>query len=272
MTQGLFALFKGDSGAGKTVGALSFPEPIILDHDRKMPAIARKHFPNRKFDWIQYESVLDYGDLIDRWKSEGCPYKTIICDSVTSLSASCLKTIDDLKGQNILNSMRSIKATKSGGQMVELRGYDYYNAEDSFIKYYLDGLKTLWARPGNPQHVIMIAHVLTSESTDIKTKTVTRTRRIVTAGKGIAAYIPAQFDDVFHFGVAHGDILADDDSAKVRHLCFTEAIGEDFAKTAYRLPYRLDYTGGSLYDLISSEVEPQTETEPSKPARKLLNI
>ena len=122
---GLFALFKGDSGAGKSVAALSFPDPVVLDHDRKMPAIAKKHFPGKEFKTIQFENVLDYGDLIEYWKINGCPHKTIIGDSLTSLSASCLKTIDDLKGQNILSMMRNIKETKKGGAMVELRGYDY---------------------------------------------------------------------------------------------------------------------------------------------------
>ena len=275
---GLFALFKGDSGSGKTVAALSFPNPVVLDHDRKMPSIANKHFPGKDVPYKQYENVLEAGETIEQWLSGGCPFDTIIADSVTSLSYTCLKTMDDFKGSNIMTKFREMrdnpKKSKGGDKMVELRGYDYYNAEDNFLKFYLDGLKMLWARPGRPHHVIVIAHVLTSESQDIKTKEITRMRRIVTAGKSIAAYIPAQFDETYHFAVSHGDILASDGD-RVRHFCLTEAIGEDYAKTAYKIPYKIDFTNGSLYEKLAVAIEqgsrPETQTETkSKAANKLI--
>ena len=250
---GLFALFKGDSGAGKTVGALSFPNPVVLDIDRKMPAIANKHFPDKKVPFKQYTDAMQAGETLEQWQVSGCPFDTIIVDSITSLSYACLKTMDDLKGSNIMTKFRDLKVQgpgKVGKKTVELRGYDYYNSEDSYLKFYY--------------HVIVIAHVLTSETEDIKTKEITKMRRIVTAGKNIAAYIPAQFDEVWHFGVGHGDILSETD--RVRHFAITEAIGDDYAKTAYRLPYKIDFTNGSLFEKICSELSQETQTEETKPA------
>lgn len=251
----MFALFKGDSGAGKSVGALSFPRPIVLDFDRKMPAIALKHFPDKEIKSLQFKDALEAGQLLEDWQRVGCPFETIIVDSITSLSYAVLKTVDDLKGQTILKALEGIRTTSRGGKMVELRSYDSYNAEDGFLKFVIDALKILHSRPGNPRHVVIIAHVMTSESQDIKTKEVTKTRRIVTAGSKIAAYIPAQFDECWHFGISHGDLLASGDQPRVRHFCTTEAIGEDFAKTAFRLPYKIDFTNGSLYDLIRGDIE-----------------
>lgn len=259
---GIFALFKGDSGAGKTVGALSFPNPVVLDHDRKMPAIAEKHFPGKDIPYKQFTDVLQVGDLLETWLNQGCPFDTVIGDSLTTLSYSCLKTIDDLKGTNIMTKLRDLQqqgAKKVGSKPIELRGFDYYNAEDNFLKYYIDSLKMLWQRPGRPHHVILTAHIMTSESENIKTKEITKMRRIVTAGQKIAAYIPAQFDECWHFATDHGDILSD--TGRVKHFMVTEAIGEDYAKTAYNLPAKVDFTNGSLFQKIANSIDGQSQAQ-----------
>jgi hypothetical protein len=273
---GIFALFKGDSGAGKSVGALSFPDPIVLDHDRKMPAIKDKHFPGKSVPYKQFTDCLQVGQLLEDWKSAGCPFETIIADSLTTLSYNVLKTVDDLKGSTIMDKLKEFQkmGTKAHGKSLEVRGFDYYNVEDNFLKFYIDSLKELWMRPGKPYHVILIAHVMSSETTDIRTKEITRMRRIVTAGSKIAAYIPAQFDETWHFYTSHGDLLAD--TGAVKHLVTTEAIGEDYAKTAYRLPNKIDFTDASLYEKIEGELnsqpssqQPQTEStsHSTKPAK-----
>lgn len=273
-----FALFKGESGTGKTTAALSFPNPIVLDFDRKMPAIAIKHFPDRDIAFKTFESVLHAGDYLAQWKQQG--YDTIIVDSITSLSYSCLRTMDVLKGQDILTRLRNLKPSDKAPEM---RGFDYYNAEDDFLKFFIDALKSLWTK-GQVQNVIVIAHVLVSEQTNIATKIVTKTRRIVTAGSKIAAYIPAQFDECYHFGTMPGDLLvkSDTDAVRVRHVVSTEAIGDDFAKTAYRLPAMIDFTNSSFYEKIRDDIEsvqrpgpralPAPQTEETKAARPKLNF
>ena len=260
---GFFGLFKGDSGSGKTVASLSFPNPYVFDFDRKMPAISLKHFPGKEVYWDTFENIFDIGDKVGGLM-EDCPYETIIADSVTSLSYNCIKSIDDVKGQNVLTMLKNFKKSSKGYSTIELRGYDYYNGEDNFLKFFIDQLKLLWARPGNPKHVIIVAHVLTAETTDIKTKVVTKTRRIVTAGKNIAAYIPAQFDECWHFGVERPPI--DDPSVRVQHVVCTEAIGDDYAKTAYNLDPIIDFTKALLYEKIEAALSHQAPTpQPEKP-------
>lgn len=269
---GIFALFKGDTGSGKSVGALSFPKPYIFDHDRKMPAIAKKHFPKKEVHWDTFSDVFQIADqmtkLINYYPYESieaaqaanyneenlCPYETVISDTVTGLSYTALKSIDDVKGQNIISMLKNIKNTKAGGKMIEIRGYDYYNGEDNFLKWYIDSLKFLWARPGNPKHVIVCCHVLTSEQAGPPGTTIkTITRKIVTAGSKIAAYIPAQFDEVYHFATDSGSAF--DANSATRHICLTQGFGDDSAKTAYNLPKEIDFTNDSLFDKISDKVD-----------------
>lgn len=266
--RGLFALFKGDSGSGKSVGALSFPKAYIFDHDRKMPAIAQKHFPGKEIHWDTFNDVFEIGEKITEMinyfpyesvqaaqddgfnKDNECPYETVIGDTITGLSYAAIKTIDDVKGQNILTMLKNIKSTRSGNKMIEIRGYDYYNGEDSFLKWYIDSMKFLWARPGNPKNVILCAHVLTSEQKGPPgSTTVVQTRRIVTAGSKIAAYIPAQFDEVWQFGTQPPPLGHEDQTSK--HVVIFQSIGEDSAKTAYKLPPEIDFTNKSLFDEVN---------------------
>lgn len=251
--KGFFALFKGPSGSGKTVGALSFPEPCILDHDVKMPAIAHKHFPKKSIDYFQFSNIFEIQDKFREW-SVNCPYETLIGDSITSLSYTTLKSVDEVKDTDILKMMKNVKKTSGGKDQVEFRGYDYYNAEDSFLKWYIDYLKALWLKPGNPKHVIVVAHILTHEQTNIITKVTTRTRRIVTAGKAIAAYIPAQFDNVFLFGTQQTGGLSINDPLKTTHKVITQTYGEDDAKTAFNLATETDFTGKNLYDELQKQI------------------
>lgn len=266
--RGLFALFKGESGSAKTVSALSFPNPHVQDFDRKMPAIALKHYPGKEIRWDAYSNIDEVYAYMNWAKScypyiseEKCeearvagqwpegftgenyfPYETEIGDTLTSLSQLVLKSVDDAKGQNVPEFLKHIHTSAKGKKSVELRGYDSYNAEDNFLKDYIDTMKFLWARPGNPHNVILCAHVLQWESINNK-----QVRRIVTAGKGIAVYIPAQFDDVYHF-YSEASIEV---GVKSRRLVCTDAVGDDYAKTAYRLPSHFDVTSEGLYDKIS---------------------
>ena len=131
---------------------------------------------------------------------------------------------------------------------------DYYGGEDRFCTFFIDQLKRLHARPGNPKHVIVIAHVLTVESApDLKTKIVTVTRSIVSKGRKVAAWLPSQFDDAYTFGYEQGNPFASDE--KPKRVCITDAYGVDAAKCSIRkLPACLDFTDGSLYDEIYNRV------------------
>lgn len=254
--QGIFALFKGESGAGKSVAALSFPTPYVIDADRKMPNVAFKHFPGKEIAYETFDNIFDLSDKMNVL-SASCPYETIVVDSGTSLAALCLSSIATIKGEETPKLLKMLKPTKTGVLQIELMSIDYYNGETRFFYYFLDWLKSMWARPGNPKNVILIVHVITTESApDLKTKMVTRTRRIITAGRAIAAYIPSQFDDVFLFGQQReGGMAMNDPDVKTKRIMRTTPIGEDDARTTLKLPDFIDFTNTNLYDKMRKHMK-----------------
>src|SRR6266404_1353308 len=109
---GLFALFKGESGVGKSVAALSFPNAYVIDSDRKMPTIAKKHFPGKKIDWDTFDSIFLLSDKLNEFLNNGCPYETIIGDSITGLSTTVLNSIGMTKGEDAIKLIQSLVVQK----------------------------------------------------------------------------------------------------------------------------------------------------------------
>jgi len=253
--KGIFALFKGPSGSGKSVGALSFPVPYVFDFDHKMPAIARKHFPGKSVEYDTFGDINDVANLIKVWLSgqTECPYETLILDSITSLTWLIMNSIAKAKGEDTPSMLKTILQTKGGTKMVELMGYDYYNAEVRFIDWILSACKMLWSAPGNPKNVIFIAHIVTVETKpDLKTKQVTKTRSIMALGNKAPAMIPGEFDDVWMFSTSEEGGLSGE--SEIHHWISTQTEGEDDAKTAYNLARRTDFTCKSLYDLLKAQI------------------
>lgn len=253
---GMFDLFIGESGTGKSTAALSFPSPFVLDFDKKMPTIAKKHFPGKKVDWECFDDIFQVSDFLMPWLSgEECPYETLIADSITTLSTLCLNSVGKTKGEDVMKQLKTRVKTKSGDMGIEVMSYDYYNGEANFFeRYFIDALRSLWARPGNPKHVIVLAHVVTVESApDMRTKVVTRTRQIVTAGRKVAAFIPTRFDEMYRFGWETPEL--GDELNKPKNIVITYQLGEENAKTAFPFPPRIDFTGKNFYDLLQSYIK-----------------
>jgi hypothetical protein len=249
--KGLLALFKGDSGEGKSVAALSFPTPYVFDFDRKMPWIAKKHYPNKKIDYDTYISIFETVPMVNELINY-CPYETLIVDSFTGLANLCVSSLGLVKGESVPEILKRTQGTRGGGKQIEMMGIDYYSGEDRFCTFFVEQLKNLWTRDGNPKHVIFIAHVITVESApNLKTQVVTRTRSIVSKGRKVAAWLPTEFDDVYLFG--HQDPDLGSISNQVRRICITEAFGEDSAKCSFPLPPIMDITDTSLYDQLGFE-------------------
>jgi hypothetical protein len=243
---GIFALFKGDSGAGKSTAALSFPRPYVMDHDRKMPNIALKHFPGKDVSWDTFDDIFQVSEKIEELFIN-CPYETVIADSVTNLIITTLNSVGQIKNEKTMDLLKKLQKTSGGKSQIELMGIDYYNAETRFIEqYWLDRLKSLWAKPGNPKNIIVVAHVITSESAPaLGTGLITRTRGIVTAGRKVGAYIPTVFDDAYHFGYEQDMI-----GGVNKRVCLFSAVGEDFAKSSIKVPDKMEWTGRNFYDQL----------------------
>jgi hypothetical protein len=252
----IFGLLKGPSGAGKSVAALSFPDPYVFDLDHKMPAIARKHFPKKSVEYDTYEDIDPLSAKITGWlESNDCPYETLIYDSITSLVRIIMNSIAKAKGESTPQMLKMMKATRSGKQMAELMGYDYYNAEVRFIDWILSANKILFTRPGNPKNILFTAHIVEIRTKpDINTKLVTVTRSIMTLGNKAPAIVPTEFDECWMFGTQETGGTGPNDPAEIRHVMCTQTEGEDDAKTAFRLSRHTDFTNGNLYELLMSQI------------------
>lgn len=266
--RGIFGLLKGASGTGKSVAALSFPNLFVFDYDRKMPAIALKHFPRKSIEYETFDDTDRVSDLIKEWLQcptcgydrtcvarlrvqcgTSCPYESLLHDSFTQMENLVIKTIADVKGESVPTMMKTMMKTKGTGKgKVDLMDFDYYKAEMRFTEWILSTSKTLWARQGNPKHILFTAHVITTDQSNLLTGLVTRTRSIVSQGNKVAAYIPTEFDEVYTFGYAEEGGL-DGKASTIKYYVLTEPIGEDDSKTAYRLTRTIDFTNGNFYEI-----------------------
>ena len=209
-----------------------------------MPSIAQKHFPKKVFFWDSFENIFQIDSVLQDLSSN-CPYETLIVDSITGLVNIVMDSVGVVKGESVTEILGRTSSGKN--KTIEMMGIDYYSAEDRFCTYFIDRLKSLWARDGNPKHVIVIAHVVTVDSSpDLKTKLITRTRSIVSKGKKFAAWLPTGFDNVYIFGrerPSMGDL-----NQTVKRIIKTEAYDEDSAKCSYNFKETIDFTNKSLFD------------------------
>ena len=226
---GLLALFKGDSGTGKSVAALSFPKPFVFDFDRKMPGIANKHFPLKQIDFETFDDIFEVTDRLKAF-NDFCEYETLIADSFTSLANLTIESVGKVKGETVPEMLQRVQDTKNKNKQLEMMPIDYYGGEDRFCNFFISALKKLYSKSGNPKHVIVIAHVITVDSApDLKTKAVTRTRSIVSKGRKVGAWLPTEFDDAYLFGYEPGNAF--DPSSRPTRICITETItGEKDAR------------------------------------------
>lgn len=256
VNDGLLALFKGDSGTGKSVAGLSFPGVYVFDFDRKMPSIAKKHFPRKEIHYDTFNDIFEISDKLTDFLANGCPYETLLADSFTALANLTIESVGQVKGESVPQMLQKVQDTKNKNKQLEMMPIDYYGGEDRFCTYFINQLKKLQARQGNPKYVIVTAHVLTVDSApDLKTKIVTRTRSIVSKGRKVAAWLPTEFDDMYIFGYEQGNPFESGGEERPKRICTTESYGEDSAKCSLRsLPMHIDFTNGSLYDKIFNRV------------------
>lgn len=246
--KGLFALFKGAPNTAKSGGAYSFPDAFVFDFDKKMPTVALKHFPDKEFNWETFNDVFEISAFLKPYlEGKQFLHETLIVDTITSLSTLCLNSVDKTKGTSVIEMMQKKNVSRSGAVSVEVMGFDYYNAEANFFeRYFMEKLRTLWAREGNPKHIIVIAHEITKEQFNDITGQMTITKTIVTAGTKVAAFIPSRFDEEYLFRNEKPKL---GESGDLKRLCVTH--NNESARTAYRFPEVIDFTNGSLYDQLN---------------------
>jgi len=239
----LYCLFKGEPGTRKSTQALSFPGPQYwFSWDRKMNGIA---LPMRK--WGIDPKTVKYDDYDDWTKAKKkleelqvtCPYKTLVFDSITSCADMTLRQTTRLKYGITRQSGAPAGKLIAGIAVNEIEDY---NAESAALQELIALTKDIQSY--HKINIILIAHVIRAEYRDSTKKTTHISRQIVTAGKNVAAKIPAYCGEVYHFNIKSGMI----EGAGGDYSLLTEHTGDDFARTALGLDREVVFKDKPLYE------------------------
>lgn len=150
------ALIMGDSGAGKTCFATSFPGPIyVADFDNKVESAARFHSPDTisQIDYDKYTEQFTpnpiaalkkkFSELAKDQNDGKLKYKTIILDSLTTFSDEAIK--------HLIKQNPGIKRQITN--VVQLPVLQDYALMRSFMKEFITWIL------GFDAHVIVTAHI-----------------------------------------------------------------------------------------------------------------
>lgn len=240
LDQRLFCLFKGDPGSGKSIAAGSFPKPYFIDNDGRMKAVINFWRPRGKeFEYDRFSSFLETNRKLEEFMNY-CPFETIVYDGITTGADIILQTMIDTRDSGAKKKLR-------GG--IELLQIEDYGGEDRGLTTIINNLKALSFKWNI--HVVVTAHVLTVEQTDVTKKVTNVSRTLLTAGKKVAAKLPVSFDEAYHFDVQTSMDMA---NPMPKYTIITSNTGWDWAKTALGLPLRIDFTNKSLFNEIMAAV------------------
>lgn len=239
----LYCMFKGEPGTRKSTQALSFPGPQYwFSWDRKMNGI---YLPMKK--WGIDPKTVTYDDYEDWNKPKqkleqfqvNCPFKSLIFDSVTSMADMTLRQTTRLKYGVTRQSGQAAGKLIAGIAVNEIEDY---NAESAALQELIALTKDI--NIFHKVNIILIAHVVKAEYRDTTKKTTHISRQIVTAGKNVAAKIPAYCGEVYHFNIKTGFA----EGAGGDYSLLTEHTGDDFARTALGLEKEIVFKDKPIYD------------------------
>lgn len=225
----LSVLLIGYPGAGKSIAAASFPRPVyIFDLDRRIDALLR-HFGTSddiEHDYYGPEDYIKLDAMIDRIKAGDSPFKTYIMDSLTAFARMSINYSMSLRGKGSTGNIQK--------GVVQMTSIEDYGAETVIIRKMIDTFRGKNFR-GN---FIMTAHLVETSTKALNEAEVVR-QRLLTAGKGIAAELPAYFNEVYYIYKDVNRIVSPPD---VKYLATTVPMNGIDTKTALPLPHAIDFT------------------------------
>lgn len=259
-------LLKGPTGFGKTIAAASYPEPVyIFDFDGRVDSIFSFYSGERKReiyfdtygDWNLFrfldelEHLLDTGSIqvdgVVRYP------KTIVIDSVTHLSISAVEY--QLSEVRKLQKKKGSKVKETQGGIV-IPDWDEFKGETSVFNQVLGDIRALPKRHGI--NTIATAHptkgTAVGKSADGKVEVSIRVNPIVAIGGKAADIVPTAFNEVYHFAL----LSSVNAGERGKRVVYTEATGNEMAKTTMILPTFFEWTNELFYDkLIALAIEGQ---------------
>jgi len=224
----------GAPGSGKTVEAVSVCEDEpdarvwLIDLDGRWRPILKMHPKRVASGAIEHDF---YGpnefEKLAR-KMEGlqdrCDYDAVIFDGLTSAGDQLINYMLSLRGAGD----KDAKGKKKG--VLEMAGPEDFGGEARGLGIILDIARVL------PCHFILTAHYIRTVSVDITTRRETVQTQMVTAGKKIAAKVPAYFDEIYFFETQSSMNVSEPPKYTVR----TAGGPETLCKTALPLPVLMD--------------------------------
>jgi hypothetical protein len=191
-----------------------------------------------------------------------CPYRTIVLDSITSMADMTLRQTTRMK----------YGVTRSSGQQagkliagIAVNEIEDYNAESAALQELIALTKDIHIY--HKVNVILIAHVIQAEYKSPTNNTTHISRTIVTAGKKVAAKIPAYCGEVYHFNIKKGMV----EGGGGEYSLLTTHTGDEFARTALDLPKEIVFGDKPLYEtyIKSAIAQFKPSTQPDTTAQKI---
>ena len=264
--EGIMFLFKGEPGTGKTTAIGSFPEPILVlawDGLDKMRVLKRR-YPTKHIEVEAFTTFLPFFNRLEELQ-ERCDFRTVAIDSLTFLVDGILRTMVDTRGARYDKAGRRVIAqegkTARGGIM--LLEVEDYGGEIRGLTQTFDKLKAIQLEQGH--HIVVTAHVISAVYKNIKGVT-SVSRELFTAGKKIAAKLPAYFSEQYHFDV-HAEppirVVEGAPAVEPHYSILTRHAGDDFAQSMLGLPTVIDITDTDLYPILQTYMvnQPTKQTE-----------
>lgn len=225
-------LLIGKNGSGKTLSITSFPKPIkYYDFDGRMDPVKRLLSTEQK-EGIEYDTLGP--DKINSFckefqeLQEYNPYKTVVIDSLTSLSLSLMNYYLNMKG----------KSGSKGGKMVgttQVPTWDEINGETALTSQILDVAKILKC------HIIMTAHPVAKTEITGADKVGRKTSSLVAFGNKLPSIVPNYFNEIYQFFIEAG--YDANNNTVPKYFIYTRPNSEeDMMKTGLPIPRKIDIT------------------------------
>lgn len=236
-------------GRAKSTAGMSFPLPqklYLFDGEAKIPGpllylakmgvdLSQIHITIPK-DWNN--NWISFDQQLQEFKRSPNPYKSFGFDSLTSVA-------DNLMGFTAAGKLRADpkKIKQTGG--VQVASIDEYNAELSGIMDIILFMMEVQA------HVWFSAHIIETDKQNLETNTITKVSSLLSGGKKAAARLPAYFPECYKLEKESGFSSSD----PTKYIFYTHGPDDDYARTNFNLPMKIDFTNRKFFDVLIEEIK-----------------
>lgn len=241
------ALFKGESGTGKTIAALSYPDP---SYDASMDGRVAplKHYTPLKGKDINFDIFTSYNAVLKKMEeiANKNEYRTFVLDGLMGYSRLVIAHMMQARGTETTVKVKGEKEPLMIGG-IPIMAINEYKGESSALFNMVMMLRILKQKGMN---VILTAHIVISEQ-EVLGGATRKTRQLLTGGTKIGAEIPTYFDEVYHFYNRPPGL-----SDESKFHASTQSTGDDYARTSfYGLRKEIDFTNKLFYEELSKAIE-----------------